>query len=78
MSEHSCHALLGELSAYIDGELDPGLCAEINAHMADCQNCRAVVHTLQETVALYRDLPRPALPDEVGQRLRRLLSAGDA
>jgi anti-sigma factor RsiW len=76
MSACTCHDLLGDLSAYIDGELDPALCAEIDAHMAEGENCRAVVHTLQETVALYRTLPRPALPEEVGARLRQALAAG--
>lgn len=75
MSDRSCHDLLGDLSAYIDGELDPALCAEIDAHMAGCGKCRAVVHTLEETVALYRNLPQPALAEEVGARLQQILHA---
>ena len=48
MTEHSCRDLLAELSAYIDGELEPDLCTEIEAHMAGCRDCRSVITTLAE------------------------------
>ena len=66
MNEHShdqdCQQLLADLSAYVDGELSPALCAEIEQHMAQCENCRIVVDTMRKTVDLYRTLPQPGLP----------------
>ncbi|GAB4426884.1 MAG: hypothetical protein Kow0031_06820 [Anaerolineae bacterium] len=49
-----CKELLGQLSDYIDGELEAALCAEIEAHIAGCHDCRVLVDTTKKTVALYR------------------------
>lgn len=65
-----CHELLAAVSDYIDGELDPGVCAELEAHLAGCENCRIVVDTTRKTVQVYRRLGEPApLPDDVTRRL---------
>jgi predicted anti-sigma-YlaC factor YlaD len=73
MDEHNCQHLLGELSAYIEGDASEALCAEIREHLADCENCRAVVDTLRKTVQLYHTLPQPDLPEAARQRLFRTL-----
>ena len=52
--EHSqCQELLGQVSDYVDGELEDALCAEIEAHLADCPDCRVMVDTLRRTISLY-------------------------
>ncbi len=55
MTQHS-HA---ELSAYIDGELDPAAQAAIDGHLVTCVLCRAHVAQLRATVAFMRALPDP-------------------
>ena len=56
MAEHDhnrdCRRMLGELSKYLDGEASEELCAEIEQHMANCEDCRIVVDTLGKTVLL--------------------------
>jgi predicted anti-sigma-YlaC factor YlaD len=65
-----CKQLLGSLSEYIDGELQADLCAKIEEHLKDCNNCRIVVNTLRKTVELYEQTAEPAgLPDAVRERL---------
>lgn len=72
--DHSrCRELLGSLSDYVDGELEEALCREIEAHMAECENCRIVVDTLRKTVLLYHVLPSDPLPEAVEQRLFKRL-----
>ena len=74
MSEPSnCHDLLRDLSAYLDGEAEQHICAEIERHMQDCDTCRVVVNTLDRTVTLYRDLPAPEMPTGLEDRLLRVL-----
>jgi len=69
---------LHELSEFIDGELAPELCAELEQHMAGCNNCRVVVDTLRRTVSLYRTLPAdPDLPPDVEERLWRSFDMGE-
>jgi len=69
MSEHDCSHLLGDLSNYLDGDASAAVCAEIEKHMAECENCRVVVNTLEKTIDLVRDLPRPGMPDHLRRRL---------
>jgi predicted anti-sigma-YlaC factor YlaD len=74
--KHDCRKMLGDLSVYLDGEASEELCAEIEQHMASCEDCRIVVDTLSKTVLLYRDLPQPTLPDGARARLLRSLDLG--
>ena len=70
--EHSesCHELLGSLCDYIDGDLSQELCAELEQHIAGCDNCRIVVDTLRKTIYLYQVTnPCPDVPGEVRERL---------
>ncbi len=70
---HDCRELLGELSDYVDGELEAALCAELEAHLAQCPDCRVLVDTLRRTIVLYRTQPHRAVPDDVKARLYRVL-----
>jgi anti-sigma factor RsiW len=76
MHPHDCRHLLGDLSDYVDGEASAELCAEIERHLGDCDNCRVVIDTLRRTVKLYRGLPGPALPSAARERLYRSLDLG--
>ncbi|HAJ35887.1 MAG TPA: hypothetical protein DCL15_09355 [Chloroflexi bacterium] len=69
MAHTNCEHLLADLSDYIDGEAADAVCAEIERHLADCADCRAVVDTLRKTIYLYRNLPQPALPEATRTRL---------
>jgi len=69
-STHSCRNLLGSLSDYVDGELGAELCAEIERHMAGCENCQIVVDTLRKTIYLYRNASsQPEVSPDVRKRL---------
>jgi anti-sigma factor RsiW len=73
MPSQMCINLLSQLSDYIDGELEDTLCAEIEQHMADCPDCRAVVNTLEKTITLYRSAGRAEVPQDVQDRLYKIL-----
>jgi len=78
--EHSenCHELLGSLCDYIDGELSQELCAELERHMAECDDCRIVVDTLRKTIYLYHKTNSdPDVPGEVRERLFQTLKLDD-
>ncbi len=69
----TCAELKAQLSDYIDGELDAGVCAELERHLANCENCRIVVDTLRKTLLLYRDYSTPAMPAAAHERLMHVL-----
>jgi anti-sigma factor RsiW len=72
-----CRQYLDSLSDYVDGELGEALCRELEAHIAECENCRVVVNTLSKTVILYRQLPAPEMPNAVKERLYKVLNLSD-
>ena len=71
-----CQELLGQLNAYVDGELAAELCHDLELHLADCPDCRVVFDTLAKTISLYHTLNEaPAeLPPGVESRLLRRLN----
>lgn len=65
-----CLRMLSSLSEYVDGTLETVICAEIEQHMAECENCRIVVDTLRKTVTLYQMTNDPPdVPEDVRERL---------
>lgn len=74
MEHRDCKHLLGSLSEYVDGELEGELCAELEHHLAECQDCRIVVDSLHKTISLYNTTgQRVDVPDGVRERLFRRL-----
>ena len=69
----TCRELLGQLSDYVDGELEAALCDELEAHLSQCPDCRVMVDTLRKTITLYRSQAQPELPADVQDRLYRVL-----
>ena len=65
----NCDDMLKLLSDYIDGEVDPAICQELEKHLADCNGCRVVVDTLRQTVRLYKHGQEYELPQPFRQRL---------
>jgi RNA polymerase sigma factor (sigma-70 family) len=57
----ACAALLGDLSAHLDGKLRADRLAVVEEHLAGCATCRAVRVQLAEASHRYRALA-PALP----------------
>jgi anti-sigma factor RsiW len=68
-----CRELLDQLSEYIDGELEDALCTKLEAHLAQCTNCRVMVDTLRKTITLYHAQAPAELPSDVEDRLYKVL-----
>lgn len=74
----NCKHLLDSLSLYIDGELEAGLCAELERHLESCENCTVVVDSLRKTVLLYRKSGEGIeIPNDTRQRLYHSLHLDD-
>ena len=70
----ACAALLDQLHDYIDGELEAALCAEIEEHLAGCDDCRVLVDTTQKTITLYHRQTPVELPEGAIARLQQALA----
>jgi hypothetical protein len=51
-----------QLSAYVDGELDSRARRFVQAHLATCGACSALVDELRQTKSMVASLPRPVAP----------------
>ena len=81
MTDHAhtnCEELLGSLSAYIDGDLGPELCLELEKHLAGCDNCRVVLNTTKRTIDLVQaPIEKLDVPEDVRERLFKRLNLDD-
>ncbi len=68
-----CLDYISELNDYLDGEIDSSLCAEIDAHIGQCENCRIMVDTMRQTVKLCREGKEEKLPPSLENRLNNML-----
>ena len=81
MNDHihaQCEELLGSLSAYIDGDLAPALCQELEKHLEGCDDCRVVLNTTKRTIELvHSPVEKSDLPEDVRERLFKRLNLDD-
>jgi len=68
-----CEDLLKLLNEYVDGTVDPALCAEFETHLAGCNPCQIVVDNIRKTITLYKNGEPYELPLEFRQRLHQAL-----
>ncbi|MBI4667446.1 MAG: zf-HC2 domain-containing protein [Nitrospinae bacterium] len=71
-----CHEIFDRISEYIDRELDPSICHEIEAHFKDCEPCVAFLNTLRKTVEVFRkveDTTAKSIPGAVSSNLMEFL-----
>lgn len=77
LSPDECKRLLANMSDFVSGEAADEVCAEIQRHVATCDDCRVMVDTLEKTITLYREHSTPDLPGEVTYRLFAALNLDD-
>lgn len=65
-----CDDLNEILEAYLDGDLTPGRCVEVEAHLAGCAGCRKALELARQVAFELRALPGEACPDTVTERVR--------
>jgi RNA polymerase sigma-70 factor (ECF subfamily) len=68
-----CPDVVSLFSRYLEGELAPGTCARMEAHLARCGRCDAACQSLRRVLALCRDAQAPAVPPGLDQSVRRAI-----
>ncbi len=69
----TCGELLALLNEYVDGGVDPAVCKELEAHLAQCNPCQVVVDNVRKTITLYRKDAPCELPAEFRDHLHAAL-----
>ncbi len=71
MDKHlHCKEFVDTISSYVDGDLSEELCAELDKHLSECENCRIVVNTLKKTIDIvHQQAEQEKTPVAVKDRL---------
>ena len=69
----TCKDFLHELSDYLDESADTELRSKIEAHIAECPNCRVIADTTKKTIQIYRGMDPYPIPRDVESRLMKAL-----
>ncbi|HEY9126219.1 MAG TPA: zf-HC2 domain-containing protein [Acidobacteriaceae bacterium] len=70
-----CKHVWRHISAYIDGDVDAELRAEIDRHLEHCEICSAVLDSTRNVVVLMADERVFEIPAGYSERLHRRLDA---
>ena len=68
-----CKHIWRELSHYLDGEISPDVRRDIEAHVAQCRHCAALLDSTHNVIVLIADERRFELPVGFSARLRERL-----
>jgi RNA polymerase sigma-70 factor (ECF subfamily) len=68
-----CKEVFSLLSEYLNLELPPGACREIETHLAGCPPCIEFAESLRKTVDLCRHYQPSEMPEPIGQNAREQL-----
>ena len=73
--EHTetCRQIFALLSDYLNLELPPDACKEIETHLAGCPPCIEFAESLRKTVELCRHYRPTELPEPIGNQARKEL-----
>ncbi|HEY1303830.1 MAG TPA: sigma-70 family RNA polymerase sigma factor [Vicinamibacterales bacterium] len=70
-----CPDVLTLFSQHLEGEIDQTVCAKMEAHLAQCDQCRGACDTLKRTLTVCSQQPAPQMPDSIGASVRTALRA---
>lgn len=65
-----CRELFAMLSDYLNLELPPEACEEMEAHLAGCSPCVEFAESLRRTVDLCHSYKPEEIPDPIGEQAR--------
>jgi anti-sigma factor (TIGR02949 family) len=68
--KEDCKKIFERISEYLDGELGPDACQEIEQHLMECPECMDCFDALKKSIALCRKSTREEIPQDMRERLR--------
>ena len=73
-----CEKLLKQVCDDLAENINSELCAELKDHLENCKDCRNQVESMRGTVNLYHCLKEKKVPQDIHERLLKLLNVQDA
>lgn len=73
METRNCSEIFAVFSEYLNLELPPDACREIEEHLADCPPCSEIVESLRATVDLCKQYKPGTMPAPLANGVRAQL-----
>ena len=73
--EPTCPDVLMLFSQHLEGEIDPTVCARMEAHLTQCRRCRGACDSLKSALAMCRQLPTPEVPASLAASIKTAVQA---
>ena len=70
----NCEHVWGEISNYLEGEVEPALRAAMDEHFRTCKRCTSVLEGTRNVIRLYSDERMMEVPAGFGRRLEKRLA----
>ena len=70
-----CPDVLMLFSQHLEGDIGPAVCAELEAHLERCGQCRGACESLRRTLASCRAVPAPDVPGRVAESVKLAIRA---
>ena len=70
-----CDEFIELISASLDGALSPVQQEKLDAHLAQCPECRALLEELTSLHTAFSDLPPVAFPENLHERIMKAVAA---
>jgi RNA polymerase sigma-70 factor (ECF subfamily) len=71
----TCPDVLTLFSQHLEGDIDPTVCAAMEAHLGQCGRCRSTCESLKRTLAVCRQLPTPEVPAPIAASIKAAIQA---
>jgi RNA polymerase sigma-70 factor (ECF subfamily) len=71
----TCPDVLTLFSQHLEGDIDPKVCAAMEAHLAQCSQCRRACESLKRLLGACRQLPAPEVPASVAASIKAAIRA---
>lgn len=75
MRPENCKEVFATLSQYLDLELPPDACREVERHLEDCPPCIEFAESLRKTIELCHAYEPAAMPAPLSEKAREELQA---
>ncbi|MCD6294064.1 MAG: zf-HC2 domain-containing protein [Deltaproteobacteria bacterium] len=71
--KEDCKKNFERISEYLDGELGPDDCQQIEQHLEECPECRDCFDALKKTIDLCKKNAQEEIPGDMQNRLKSKL-----
>lgn len=69
----NCPGIRQIFSQYLEGDLKPGVCSEMQDHLATCSQCRTECDHLKRLLHICQTAPDETVPAEIAEKIRQSL-----